>query len=157
MPEPAGTFEALALELGRALIPLQARLGEGQVKELFAELGLAIPYATPTHVPGSVREIQLQRSRMPRILPGAPLPPPKVPPRTTLIREGLDVSPARPYFIHEEEVPRAGAQVTLSFRRTRWTGGQAPVWLGVRKRTGRGERGSGLAFDVIANAPPKQR
>src|SRR3954471_22611792 len=47
MPEPTGTFEALALELGRALIPLKDRLADGQVKGLFAELGLTIPYATP--------------------------------------------------------------------------------------------------------------
>lgn len=111
-----------------------------------------IPFI-PTHVPGSVREVQLQRGRMLRIIPGAPLPPPKIPPRTTLVREGLDVTPAQPYFLHEEEVPRAGALVTLGFRRTRWLGGQAPVWLGVRKRTGRGERSSGLAFDAIVDKP----
>ena len=107
-----------------------------------------IPFL-PVHVPGSVREIQLQRGRMPRIIPGAPPPAPKVPPRTTLIREGLDALPARPYFVHEEEVPRAGILVSQAFRRTRWSGGQAPIWLGVRKETGRGERGSGLAFDTI--------
>ena len=81
--------------------------------------------------------------------PKGPTPPPKVPPRTTLIREGLDASPALSYFVHEEEVPRAGILVTESFRRTRWHGGQATVWLGIRKQTGRGERGSGLAFDTI--------
>ena len=112
-----------------------------------------IPFV-PVHVPGSVREIQIQRARMPRIIQGGPVPPPKVPPRTTIVREGLDVLPAQPYFVHEEEVPRAGALVSQSFRRTRWHGGQAPVWLGVRKQTGRGERGSGLAFDTI-EAPRK--
>jgi hypothetical protein len=107
-----------------------------------------IPFL-PVHVPDSVREVQLQRARMPRIIPGDPNPLPKVPPRTTLIREGLDVSPSLPYFLHEEEIPRAGILVTQSFRRTRWHGGQATVWLGIRKQTGRGERGSGLAFDTI--------
>lgn len=111
-----------------------------------------IPFM-PVHVPGSVREVQLQRSRMLRIIPGDPNPPVKVPPRTTLIRQGLDVTPAQPYFVHEEEVPRAGATVTESFRRTRWTKGEACVWLGVQKQTGRGERSSGLAFDTIVNAP----
>jgi hypothetical protein len=110
-----------------------------------------IPFV-PVHVPGSLREIQLQRGRMPRIIEGAPKPPPKVPPRTTMIRQGLDLTPPQPYFVHEEEVPRAGALVTASFRRTRWTGGEAHVWLGVRKQTGRGERGSGLAFDSILSA-----
>lgn len=48
----------------------------------------------------------------------------------------------------------AGISVKQSFRRTRWTGRQAPVWLGVRKQTGRGERSSGLAFDTIVPIPP---
>jgi hypothetical protein len=111
-----------------------------------------IPFM-PVHLPGSLREIQLQRSRMLRIVPKDPNPPVKVPPRTTLIREGLDTSPTQPYFVHEEEVPRAGITVTGAFRRTRWTKGEAYVWLGVQKRTGHGERSSGLSFDTISNAP----
>jgi hypothetical protein len=111
-----------------------------------------IPFM-PTHVTGSVREIQLQRSRMLRILEGDPNPPVKVPPRTTLVREGLDVLPAQSYYVHEEEVPRAGATLFESFRRTRWTKGEALVWLGVQKQTGRGERSSGLAFDTLVNSP----
>jgi hypothetical protein len=107
-----------------------------------------IPFV-PTHVEDSVRQIQLQRSRMLRIIEGDPFPPDKIPPRTTLIREGLDQLPRQPYFLHEEEVPRSGIQVTQAFRRTRWTGGEACIWLGVRKQTGRGERSSGLAFDVL--------
>ncbi len=47
MPDQAGTFEALARELGRALTPLKDLLAEEQVRQLFAELGLAIPGATP--------------------------------------------------------------------------------------------------------------
>jgi hypothetical protein len=47
MAEQVGTFEALARELGRALAPLEQLLAEGQVKDLFTELGLAIPGATP--------------------------------------------------------------------------------------------------------------
>jgi hypothetical protein len=111
-----------------------------------------IPFV-PTHVPGSNREIQLQRSRMLRIIAGAPTPPPKIPPRTTLIREGLEASPAQPYFVHEEEIPRAGTLLELRFRRARWVNGEAPVWLGVRRQTGRGERGSGIAFDSIVANP----
>lgn len=109
-----------------------------------------IPFV-PVHVPGSNREIQLQRSRMLRIIEGDPLPPDKVPPRTTLIRQGLDETPRQPYFLHEEEVPRAGVVVSESFRRTRWTKGEAYVWLGVQKQVGRGERLSGLAFDSIVD------
>jgi len=110
-----------------------------------------IPFV-PVHVPNSVREIQLQRSRMLRIIEGDTLPPEKIPPRTTLIRQGLDETVKQPYYLHEEEVPRAGMIVDQSFRRTRWTKGEAYVWLGVQKQTGRGERSSGLAFDKIVSA-----
>lgn len=110
-----------------------------------------IPFV-PVHVPNSVREVQLQRSRMLRIIEGDPLPPEKIPPRTTLVRQGLDEAVKQPYFLHEEEVPRAGIIVSQSFRRTRWTKGEAYVWLGVQKQVGRGERSSGLAFDRIVNS-----
>lgn len=113
-----------------------------------------IPFA-PVHVDGSNRQIQLQRSRMLRIIDGDPNPPVKVPPRTTLVRQGLDVSPPQPYFVHEEEVPRAGAIVTERFRRTRWNGGTTYVWLGVRKQTGRGEETSGLSFDSLVSVTPQ--
>ncbi len=105
-----------------------------------------IPFI-PAHVPGNLREIQLQRAAMPRILEGDPNAPEKVRPRTNLLREGLDQSQA--YFIHEEEVPRAGIRVSQSYQRVRWYNGLTFVWLGVRKRTGRGEGASGLMFDRI--------
>jgi hypothetical protein len=90
-----------------------------------------------------------------RIIDGDPLTPEKIPPRTTIIRQGLDETPKQPYFLHEEEVPRAGMTVSQSFRRTRWTRGEAYVWIGVQKQTGRGERGSGLAFDTIRDTKTK--
>ena len=79
-----------------------------------------IPFI-PVHVPGDNREIQLQRAAMPRILDGDPEP----------AREGAAAHVAaapgpRPharaaYFVHEEEVPRAGTRVMQSYQRTRWT------------------------------------
>jgi hypothetical protein len=103
----------------------------------------------PVHVPNDNREIQLQRGAMLRVLEGDPIPPVPVRPRTSLLRPGLDQAPLAPYFLHEEEVSRAGVRVTQSFQRTRWRDGRAWVWLGVRKQTGRGEGSSGLAFDRI--------
>jgi hypothetical protein len=44
----AGTVELLALELGRALQPLEDRLTAGQIRQLFAELGLQFPPALET-------------------------------------------------------------------------------------------------------------
>jgi hypothetical protein len=111
-----------------------------------------IPFI-PVHVDGSNREIQLQRAAMPRILQGDPNPPAKVQPRTVLLREGLDRTPAEPYFLHEEEVPRAGARVLQAFERTRWTDGRVYVWLRVRRQTGRGEGASGLRFDNLEDVP----
>jgi hypothetical protein len=60
-----------------------------------------------------------------------------------------------PYYIHEEEVPRAGVRVVQSFQRTRWVNGEVFVWLGMHKKTGRGEGSSGLAFDQIKNVEKK--
>src|SRR6266550_4544958 len=106
-----------------------------------------IPFI-PVHVPGDNRKIQLQRAQLPRVLEGDdPKNTKKVRPGTVLLREGLDAKKA--YFIHEEEVPRAGVRVTQSFQRTRWRDGRVLLWLGVRKQTGRGEGSSGLAFDQI--------
>src|SRR5262245_55317879 len=105
-----------------------------------------IPFI-PVHVDGSVRETQLQRAALPRFLVGGPTPPEKVRPRTTLLRDGLP----RAYFVHEEEVPRAGARLTQSYQRTRWIDGRAVIWFGARKQTGRGEGSSGLRFDALVD------
>ncbi len=107
-----------------------------------------IPFV-PVHKDNDRREIQLQRASMPRIIEGDTKPVEKIKPRTALMREGLSATPALPYFIHEEEVPRIGARVCQSFQRTRWYGGKVVTWLGVRKQTGRGEGASGLAYDQI--------
>ncbi len=107
-----------------------------------------IPFI-PVHTRGSNREIQLQRSAMPRILKGDLQPPERVYPRTMVLNEGRDKTPKEAYFLFEEEVPRAGCHIRTSFRRTRWYGGRVVTWLGVRKETGRGEGSSGLAFDQI--------
>jgi len=106
-----------------------------------------IPFV-PERVEGSNRQIQLRRAAMPRFLVGEKPPTfERVRPRTVLLREGLDQG--NPYRLHEEEVPRAGVHVMQTFQRTRWTNGKVFTWVGVKKRTGRGEGHSGLAFDRI--------
>ena len=107
-----------------------------------------IPFL-PVHVPGSTREIQLQRGAMPRMVGNDPANFKPVEPRTSLLRPGLDRLPRAPYFVHEEEVPRAGVHVSVAYQRTRWFDGQVYVWLGASKTTGRGEASSGLAFDQL--------
>jgi hypothetical protein len=109
-----------------------------------------IPFI-PVHVPNNNREIQLQRAAMPRILLGDTRSAQKVQPLTALLRQGLDTTPAETYFVHEEEVPRAGTRLTQYYSRTRWTQGQVYTWLRVQKQTGRGEASSGLAFDQLVD------
>ena len=106
----------------------------------------------PVHVAGQNREIQLQRARILRTLEGDTEDPLPVEPRTSLLRVGL---PGGSYVLHEEEVPRAGVRITQGYQRTRWRDGRAWVWLGVRKRAGRGEGSSGLAFDYLQVVPPQ--
>ena len=109
-----------------------------------------IPFI-PVNVPHNNRQIQLQRAAMPRILIGDSSPAQKVQPLTSLLRQGLDLSTAQTYFLHEEEVPRAGARVTQYYVRARWTQGQVYTWLRAQKQTGRGEASSGLAFDRLVD------
>jgi hypothetical protein len=107
-----------------------------------------IPFL-PVHVDGDNRTIQLQRASLPRVLEGDPNPARKVQPRTVLLRNGLDDTPPQTYFVHEEEIPRAGTRLTQAYQRTRWTDGQVYTWLRVHRQTGRGEGSSGLAFDQL--------
>lgn len=105
-----------------------------------------IPFV-PAHVTGNNREVQLQRGAMPRILDNDPDKPDKIRPRTDLLQGGLEAQ--QPYYVHEEEVSRAGIRVTQSYQRARWNNGEVFVWYGVHKTTGRGEGSSGLGFDRI--------
>lgn len=110
-----------------------------------------IPFI-PVHMPDSNREVQLQRASMPRILKNAdPGKADKVKPRTQLLREGLDQLPVESYFLHEEEVPRAGIHIFQNFQRARWYNGKVVNWFGSGKQTGRGQGHSGLAFDRIVD------
>ena len=70
-------------------------------------------------------------------------------PRGILLRSDLSQSPdTEPALrIEEEEVPREGAVVTRSFQFGRWFDGRSILWVGKRKRVGRGEGSSGLRFD----------
>jgi hypothetical protein len=99
-----------------------------------------IPFI-PVHAEGSVSEIRLQRARM----AGGD------PPRGRLLRE-----PRSPYFIEEEEIPRAGAYVERSWQRVRWIRGRTLLWVGRRKTAGRGEGWSNLVFDRIQDLAPKE-
>lgn len=98
-----------------------------------------IPFIA-VHAQGSVSEIRLQRARM---VGGEQ-------PRGWVLRE-----PHSPYFVEEEEVPRAGVYVQRSWQRARWLNGRTFVWVGRKKTAGRGEGWSQLVFDQIVDLEPK--
>lgn len=106
-----------------------------------------IPFI-PVHTGQDDRAVRLQRSSMPRFFRNTVMP---VRPRTRILRSGLSDTDeqAVPYYLHEEEVPRAGVQVDVTMQRARWLNGATAVWCGRRARPGRGQAGSGLRFDLI--------
>ena len=106
-----------------------------------------IPFI-PVHIKDSNREIQLQRASMPRLFNNTFT---HVRPNTKLLRDGIDDNDQQtsPYFINEEEVPRAGVKLTANFQRTRWYNGKIVNWYGYRKQVGRGEGSSGLYYDRV--------
>ena len=108
-----------------------------------------IPFI-PVHTDDTNRQIKLQRASMPRLFKGAFS---HVRPFTQFLREGVqdgdDDAPATAYFINEEEVPRAGVQLSATFQRTRWYNGSVVNWYGYRKQVGRGEGSSGLVYDKV--------
>jgi hypothetical protein len=101
--------------------------------------------------PGAAARSRSSAGPCPGILDAPVSPPVQVRPRTTLLRPGLDAG--QPYFVHEEEVPRVGTRLSLTFNRTRWYDGRVVVWLGARRTTGRGEASGGLDCDRVVNTP----
>jgi len=120
-----------------------------------------IPFI-PTHVGPDNRAIHLQRASMPRKTDSGYL---SIRPRTEVLRFGFrdnlahEVGPhinvqtdkqLAPYFVNEEEVPRAGAKISGTLQRTRWMNGKIINWYGYKKQLGKGEGSSGLQFDKVA-------
>jgi hypothetical protein len=89
--------------------------------------------------------IQLQKARVLR--PGATATPVAVPP------VGRILNP-EPYFLPEEEIPRAGLRIERVVYRSRWIDGSAHLWVARRRTGGAGETQSGLRFDAaLPNRP----
>jgi hypothetical protein len=63
--------------------------------------------------------------------------------------KGRVLAPDRPLRLCEEEIPATGAEVTRRWQLARGADGRPHLWMARRKRPGRGERGSGLAYDTI--------
>ncbi|OLR92887.1 hypothetical protein [Actinokineospora bangkokensis] len=87
--------------------------------------------------PGSV---VLRRGHLSRRGPDGALRP--APALGRLLRPGAALD------VREEEVPREGAEVSRAWQYARGADGRTYLWIGKRRRAGRGESASGLRFDV---------
>jgi hypothetical protein len=92
----------------------------------------------PVHVPSSNRSVR-QRARLPH----------ETSAQTSRPIVGRIIAGPTPFFLNEEEVPRAGRVVTREFRRSRSKDGAVVLWIGRRTLSGRGEGSSGLVFDDL--------
>ncbi len=92
-----------------------------------------IPFI-PVRFPGSSSEIKLQRGK----LPG-----------TDKSFKGKIPDHPGPYFIYEEEVPRAGKQIQKRYARSRNHKGETFLWIGRKVNTGKGEGSSGMQWDHL--------
>lgn len=128
---------------------IESTMAEGAVFEYI--LGNSVPENWIPFIPvhlndGLNRAIQFQRAAMPRTFKNTNNP---VRPTTTLLQIGIGTGKVKPYFINEEEIPKAGAKVMSTYQRTRWYNGKVVNWYGNRKTLGRGEGSSGLQFDQL--------
>jgi hypothetical protein len=105
-------------------------------------------YRLATDVPVNWTPLLPQRSADPpslRLVRAAML----APDGSNVVRraQGELLNAAAKLALFDEEVPREGVKVTRQFEHTRWLGGSALVWIGLRKQVGRGEGSSALRFD----------
>ncbi len=92
------------------------------------------------------RDVLLQRAAMLRYINGD-YTNEIIRPRTDILSVGVATGDS--YFIHEEEVSRAGFIISENFQRTRWYDGSTFTWLGRKIQSGKGEGNSGLKFDIL--------
>jgi len=99
----------------------------------------------PRAIEGGAGQTMLQRGALPDLRGAADgAVPARVRARGVLLRPNV-----RPFYIHEEEVPRTGVHVTRTAQYARWLDGRSYFWIGRQKDSGRGEAWSGLRFDDV--------
>lgn len=117
-----------------------------ELADLVYRLGSTVPdYWIPLlpeeeTTPADQLSMRLRRAAMPRFGSGGVVG--SIPPLGALLR------PGQPLALYEEEVPREGARVSRTLQFGRWINGSRHLWIGARKRPGRGEGSSGLRFDT---------
>jgi len=70
-------------------------------------------------------------------------------PRDLVGPQGRILMPDRPLTVHEETLPRGGAQVRQRAEMARGADGRLYVWMGRHRRPGTGERSAGRFTDVL--------
>jgi len=95
------------------------------------------------------RRVVLQRAAIPRV--SDEFQPVRIRPRTSLLGyQGKGENEKLPsLLLFEEEVPRAGMELSLIWKRTRWYNGQTITWLSRKKKMGKGEIDANFRFDSI--------
>jgi hypothetical protein len=73
-------------------------------------------------------------------------------PKGRILREYVpdpDASSETVTTIHDEELTRAGVEVTRSYQLSRWIDGGTHMWSARRSTTGYGQGNSGLRYDYL--------
>lgn len=130
---------------GKAVNRFERWIAERQPEDPLSatEVSYLLSTRVPDHwypfVPVQMADLQSIRLRRGTLLRSIdePAPPP----------QGVVLEPGVPLRMHEEEIPRSGIRVTRTWQMARWHDGSTWLWMGRRKRLGRGERSSNLAFD----------
>ena len=131
--------------------PLEQRMDRVGAVERAADISDApaagLRYRLATDVPENWTPLLPQRVQdgSLRLVRGAML----APDGSNVIRRahGELLNAAARLALYDEEIPREGVRVTRAFERTRWLDGRTLLWVGLRKRVGRGEGSSALRFD----------
>ncbi|MBD11127.1 MAG: hypothetical protein CMN18_00260 [Roseovarius sp.] len=72
--------------------------------------------------------------------------------------KGVLLTPDRPFYIDEAEVPHGGARVTRGWRFARGADGSRHLWMGRRKEPSTGPMAlSPLSFDTLRGWPPRPK
>jgi len=129
-------------------LPVPHRLGTAMPENWIPFI--AVPNKVPPATGTGKRKVVLQRASLPRIVTDFPVQ--RVRPRTRLMGANVDdpQKPLPPFSIFEEEIPRAGTELSLRWKRARWFDGSVKVWLDVQKKTERGEVDAGFQFDSLS-------
>jgi hypothetical protein len=73
--------------------------------------------------------------------------------QTQVGAQGSLLDPTRPRWLAEEQVPKDGVRVQVRWCFARWSDGSVHVWRQRQRGPGRGERSSGLRWDLLEGAP----